>query len=246
MLAMRVLTARLTSSARPSLRNLLPPLLLLRRLQQRLLMLRRALVSTCTSCPVSSTSFLLARRQSNDACAIREYTTSGVWQWQRWWGQRQMDDDSVWCGGRSSRGTAQLSTPHARSRSGRLLLRACLRRLLHPEFSRPSPGHWLCDECYKGKAADLASLRSMRWHQSLLEHIRTAHPYWNRSDGADHLWPFTHDEGACYAPASLGRATLLVHWGRTHIRPNGSSEYHLWRVRPHAKKMYGWRRCYDV
>ena len=27
--------------------------------------------------------------------------------------------------------------------------------------------------------------------------------------------------------------------------PNGSSEYHLWRVRPHARRMYGWHRCYD-
>jgi len=75
--------------------------------------------------------------------------------------------------------------------------------------------------------------------------VRGAYPYWNRSGGSDHLWPFTHDEGACYAPEALRRATLLVHWGRTQRHPNGSSEYHLWRVKPWATHMYGWQRCYD-
>ena len=105
--------------------------------------------------------------------------------------------------------------------------------------------HWLCDRCHKGQSADLALVRAMRWHEQLLRHISTVYPFWNASGGADHLWPFTHDEGACYAPAALARATLLVHWGRTHLFPNGSSEYHLWRVRPYATRMYGWTRCYD-
>lgn len=113
------------------------------------------------------------------------------------------------------------------------------------EFNRPYPSHWLCDGCHKNGRADLASLRAMRWHLRLLEHIRTSYSYWNRSNGADHLWPFLHDEGACYAPAALRRATMLVHWGRMQWRPNGSSEYHLWRVKPFATQMYGWERCYD-
>ena len=181
--------------------------------------------------------FLLARRMSNDACAIREYkddSTRAQW-------------TPTLYGAEVALHEALLASPH---------------RTLDPEeadyfyvpvyggcfiseFNRPSPRHWLCDSCFKGQHADLASLRAMRWHQSVLEHVSTAYPYWNRSQGADHLWPFTHDEGACYAPASISKATLLVHWGRMHARPNGSSEYHLWRVRPHAKRMYGWRRCYD-
>jgi len=32
--------------------------------------------------------------------------------------------------------------------------------------------------------------------------------------GADHLLPFLHDEGACYAPTEVANATLLVHWVR--------------------------------
>lgn len=114
------------------------------------------------------------------------------------------------------------------------------------EFNRPYPKHWLCDGCHKkGAAADLASVRAMRSSEATLNFISRLYPFWNRSGGADHLWPFFHDEGGCYAPAALRRALLLTHWGRAQPRPNGSSEYHLWRVRPHARRMYGWRRCYD-
>ena len=180
--------------------------------------------------------FLLARRQSNDACAIREYSAGGGVSW-----------TNTLYGAEVALHEALLASPH-RTLDPELadyfyvpVFGGCF----ISEFNRPSPKHWLCDECHKGRAADLASLRAMRWHDALLGHIRQVYPYWNRSGGSDHLWPFTHDEGACYAPASVRNATLLVHWGRMHARPNGSSEYHLWRVRPHARTMYGWERCYD-
>ena len=31
----------------------------------------------------------------------------------------------------------------------------------------------------------------------VLHYLSHTFPYWNASGGADHLWPFTHDEGAC-------------------------------------------------
>ena len=187
--------------------------------------------------PGDYNTFLLARRQSNDACAIRTYTRDGGVKW-----------TSTLYGAEVALHESLLASPH------RVLDPAVADFFYVPvyggcfisEFNRPSPRHWLCDECHKGKAADLASLRALRWHTSLLHYLSHTFPYWNASGGADHLWPFTHDEGACYAPAALSNATLLVHWGRTHLRPNGSSEYHLWRVKPHAKRMYGWERCYDA
>ena len=48
-----------------------------------------------------------------------------------------------------------------------------------------------------------------------------------------------------YALAALSTATLLVHWANAPLTQR-SSEYHLWRVKPHAKRMYGWERCYDA
>lgn len=33
--------------------------------------------------------------------------------------------------------------------------------------------------------------------KEVLNHIITAHPYWNRTRGRDHIWPFVHDFGGC-------------------------------------------------
>ncbi|GBF96649.1 exostosin-like glycosyltransferase [Raphidocelis subcapitata] len=51
--------------------------------------------------------------------------------------------------------------------------------------------------------------------QALLDWVKTAHPYWNRTGGADHVWLFAHDEGACWAPREVyERSIILTHWGR--------------------------------
>ena len=187
--------------------------------------------------PGEFNTFLAARRQAAESCVLRDYVSaSGGAKW-----------SSNLYGAEVALHEALLVSPHRVSdpEEADYFFVPSYGGCFISEFNRPSPSHWLCDRCHKGKAADLASLRQMRWNEALLQHLAHAYPYWNRSDGADHLWPFTHDEGACYAPTSLRHAILLVHWGRTHFRPNGSSEYHLWRVRPYARRMYGWRRCYD-
>jgi hypothetical protein len=49
----------------------------------------------------------------------------------------------------------------------------------------------------------------------LLQWVKAAHPYWNRTAGADHVWHFAHDEGACWAPEEVYRnSIILTHWGR--------------------------------
>jgi len=187
--------------------------------------------------PGEFNTFLAARRQAAESCVLRDYVSaSGGAKW-----------SSNLYGAEVALHEALLVSPHRVSdpEEADYFFVPSYGGCFISEFNRPSPSHWLCDRCHKGKAADLASLRQMRWNEALLQHLAHAYPYWNRSNGADHLWPFTHDEGACYAPASLRQAILLVHWGRTHSRPNGSSEYHLWRVQPDARRMYGWRRCYD-
>ena len=198
--------------------------------------------------PGEFNTFLLARRQSNDACAIREYSqrmnrgAAGV-----------SNDPPIasWTptlyGSEVALHEALLASPHRELDPAKadFFYVPAYGGCYISEFNRPYPAHWLCDRCHKGASADLALVRAMRWHERLLEHISSTYPFWNASGGADHLWPFTHDEGACYAPAALSRATLLVHWGRMHTFPNGSSEYHLWRVKPVASRMYGWTRCYD-
>jgi hypothetical protein len=42
------------------------------------------------------------------------------------------------------------------------------------------------------------------------------HPLqWNATRGTNHIWLFAHDEGACWAPTEIARASLiLTQWGR--------------------------------
>jgi hypothetical protein len=52
-------------------------------------------------------------------------------------------------------------------------------------------------------------------YQRALDYVKTAYPYWNISQGANHIWMFTHDEGACWAPAELyEKGIMLTSWGR--------------------------------
>ncbi len=47
----------------------------------------------------------------------------------------------------------------------------------------------------------MMTLEAQRW-------LALNHPYWNRSQGADHIWLFSHDEGACWAPTDVRGAAL--------------------------------------
>ncbi|KIZ06152.1 exostosin-like glycosyltransferase [Monoraphidium neglectum] len=52
----------------------------------------------------------------------------------------------------------------------------------------------------------------------LLRHIQSAYPYWNRTGGRDHVWLFSHDEGACWAPTEVYTTSIiLTHWGRLDL-----------------------------
>ena len=60
-------------------------------------------------------------------------------------------------------------------------------------------------------------MRASRVYLRAYEHIRSAYPYWNRSGGADHLWTFPHDEGACHGHThSALRLTHTVHLPSAH------------------------------
>ncbi|GLI69587.1 hypothetical protein VaNZ11_014246 [Volvox africanus] len=50
--------------------------------------------------------------------------------------------------------------------------------------------------------------------REVVEWIDKTYPFWGRRGGRDHIWLFTHDEGACWAPKVLENSTWLTHWGR--------------------------------
>ncbi|KAH7353004.1 hypothetical protein KP509_19G074700 [Ceratopteris richardii] len=58
-------------------------------------------------------------------------------------------------------------------------------------------------------------------------HISQSYPFWNRTAGRDHIWFFSWDEGACYAPKEIWNSMMLVHWGNTNAKYNYSTTCYL-------------------
>lgn len=70
---------------------------------------------------------------------------------------------------------------------------------------------------------------AMRMAHDALQQVRSRWPYFNRSISRgvpDHLFLFSHDEGACWAPLDLYQhSIILTHWGRRDLLPHSSSRY---------------------
>ncbi|KAM7265504.1 hypothetical protein ACFE04_003187 [Oxalis oulophora] len=69
----------------------------------------------------------------------------------------------------------------------------------------------------------LRSSLTLEFYQKAYNHIFKEYPYWNRSLGGDHIWFFSWDEGACYAPKEIWNSMMLVHWGNTNSKHNHST-----------------------
>ncbi|GAB2261464.1 hypothetical protein Droror1_Dr00002461 [Drosera rotundifolia] len=73
---------------------------------------------------------------------------------------------------------------------------------------------------------DHRGLRSsfvLEFYKKAYDHIVEQYSYWNRSSGKDHIWFFSWDEGACYAPKEIWNSVMLVHWGNTNSKHNHST-----------------------
>mmetsp|Transcript_13969 Transcript_13969/g.45781 ORF Transcript_13969/g.45781 Transcript_13969/m.45781 type:complete len:469 (-) Transcript_13969:196-1602(-) len=110
-------------------------------------------------------------------------------------------------------------------------------------FTRPTPRHNL----YVTKAPVGAPILGNEHYRSTLDWIRSAHPFWNASRGADHLWAFPHDEGACVAPIEIEDSILISSWGRyTPKPPNAttSAADQSWYHPAVLPRMYASRQCF--
>ncbi|KAK3148234.1 hypothetical protein QOZ80_3BG0292440 [Eleusine coracana subsp. coracana] len=72
----------------------------------------------------------------------------------------------------------------------------------------------------------LRSYHTLEYYRMAYDHIAQQYPYWNRTSGRDHIWFFSWDEGACYAPKEIWNSMMLVHWGNTNTKHmNSTSAY---------------------
>lgn len=69
----------------------------------------------------------------------------------------------------------------------------------------------------------LRSSLTLEFYKTAYDHIVEQYPFWNRSSGRDHIWFFSWDEGACYAPKEIWDSMMLVHWGNTNSKHNHST-----------------------
>ncbi|PNH11823.1 putative glucuronosyltransferase [Tetrabaena socialis] len=58
-----------------------------------------------------------------------------------------------------------------------------------------------------------------------VEWIDQTYPFWKRRGGRDHVFLFTHDEGACWAPNVLINSTWLTHWGRMDLNHTSATAF---------------------
>ncbi|KAJ8437539.1 hypothetical protein Cgig2_027614 [Carnegiea gigantea] len=69
----------------------------------------------------------------------------------------------------------------------------------------------------------LRSSLALELYKKAYDHIVQQYSYWNQSSGKDHIWFFSWDEGACYAPKEIWTSMMLVHWGNTNSKHNHST-----------------------
>lgn len=79
----------------------------------------------------------------------------------------------------------------------------------------------------------MPSAPGARLISAAIDHVRMTYPFWNRTDGRDHLMPFTGDDGAAWLRGRLPileHATFLTHWGMTcndeRLRQRGQARQH--------------------
>ncbi|GAX80495.1 hypothetical protein CEUSTIGMA_g7933.t1 [Chlamydomonas eustigma] len=91
--------------------------------------------------------------------------------------------------------------------------------LIHPIYSQ-------ADMPWYPGPLKLRCLQASNLLLKLKRYIEATYPYWNRSQGKDHIWLALHDEGACWFPTEIyENSVILTHWGRTDLDHQSNTAY---------------------
>ncbi|KAL1523164.1 hypothetical protein AB1Y20_018119 [Prymnesium parvum] len=119
-------------------------------------------------------------------------------------------------------------------------------------FFRPTAIHNLFfripDDWQACRPLTPAPVRGNEHYRAALRWIQEEYPFWRRKNGADHIFAFPHDEGACVAPIEMQNAIFLTSWGRLESPPKNATTVmaeHSWYVPEKVQNMYASRTCYD-
>ncbi|PNH08796.1 putative beta-1,4-xylosyltransferase IRX10 [Tetrabaena socialis] len=90
--------------------------------------------------------------------------------------------------------------------------------------------------------------------REMVEWLDGTYPFWKRRGGRDHIFLFTHDEGACWAPNVVKDSIWLTHWGRMDLNhtsntaftwDNYTADFVNWRQPEGYTKYIAGHPCYD-
>ncbi len=78
-------------------------------------------------------------------------------------------------------------------------------------------------QCCPALAGNVGALNAYAHMERVVGYISTAWPFWNRTQGQDHMFWLTLDRGACHLePSSAAEAAIkLVHFAYTYRGQEG-------------------------
>ena len=97
----------------------------------------------------------------------------------------------------------------------------------------------------------LVQVRGNLWEpytflERVVRHLQFAYPWWNRSNGADHVFFTTQDRGGCWTPNSMANSIVISYFGFTEAEAFFGHERRLPTAREGRLKSAAARRRFNL
>eukprot|EP00201_Polytomella_parva_P014690 CAMPEP_0175050468 /NCGR_PEP_ID=MMETSP0052_2-20121109/7275_1 /TAXON_ID=51329 ORGANISM="Polytomella parva, Strain SAG 63-3" /NCGR_SAMPLE_ID=MMETSP0052_2 /ASSEMBLY_ACC=CAM_ASM_000194 /LENGTH=861 /DNA_ID=CAMNT_0016314673 /DNA_START=726 /DNA_END=3311 /DNA_ORIENTATION=+ len=106
---------------------------------------------------------------------------------------------------------------------------------------------------FPGHLSSNRAFHATYMYHAAYKRVRHTFPFWNKTNGKDHIFMAFHDEGACYLPHDVyTNSTILTSWGRLDLDHRSHTAYVPDNYSDVLHNQYkGWRQlmsthpCYD-